>query len=62
MCDARTKHVEVHYHSVKEKVLKEEIDLKHVNIEEQIADMLTKGLGISNFEKFWAQLGIIKRE
>ena len=28
---ARTKHIEVHYHYIREKVLKEEIKMKHVN-------------------------------
>ncbi len=31
---ARTKHIEVHYYIIREKVLAKEIDLIHVNIED----------------------------
>ena len=31
---ARTKHIEVHYHFVREEVLVEEVDLVYVSIEE----------------------------
>jgi hypothetical protein len=31
---ARTKHIEMHYHFIKEKVLAKEIDLIHVNTED----------------------------
>ena len=34
---ARTKHIEVHYHFVREKVLAREIDLVYVSTEEQVA-------------------------
>jgi len=33
---ARTKHIEVHYHFIKEKVLAKEIDLIHVSTEDQV--------------------------
>ena len=39
---ARTKHIEVHYHFVREKVLAGEIDLVYVSIEEQVADILLR--------------------
>ncbi len=39
---ARTKHIEVHYHFIREKVLTKEIDLVHVSIEDQVADIFTK--------------------
>jgi len=53
---ARTKHVEVHYHFIREKVLKEEIELKHVRTENQVADLLTKSLSGSKFESFYHSL------
>ena len=43
---ARRKHIEVHYHFVREKVLDREVDLVYVSTEEQVADILTKALGI----------------
>lgn len=49
---ARNKHVEVHYHFIREKVLQEEIVLKHINTENQVADLFTKGLSGNKFETF----------
>ncbi|XP_070049754.1 uncharacterized mitochondrial protein AtMg00810-like [Nicotiana tomentosiformis] len=55
-----TKHVEIHYHFVKKKVLKGEIVLEHVKIEHQIADMFTKGLSVNKVKSFSYQLGMVK--
>ena len=38
----RTKHIEVHYHYLQEKVLAHEIDLVYVSTHEQLADIFTK--------------------
>lgn len=51
VCHARAKHVEVYCQFVIENVLEGEIDSKHVNIDEQVADILMKGLGASKFEE-----------
>ena len=40
---ARTKHIEVHYHFVREKVIDGEVDLLYVSTNQQVADILTKG-------------------
>ena len=58
---ARTKHVEVHYHFVREKVLQEEIEMRQVKTEDQVADLFTKSLNIGKFENFRFQLGMIRR-
>ncbi len=58
---ARTKHVEVHYHFVREKVLQEEIELSYVKTDNQVADLFTKGLSTTKLEKFCSQLRIVKR-
>ena len=39
---ARTKHVEVHYHFLREKVLNGEICMEQINTNEQIVDIFTK--------------------
>ncbi|KAJ8759097.1 hypothetical protein K2173_004103 [Erythroxylum novogranatense] len=57
---ARTKHVEVHYHYIREKVLQGEIMLTHILTENQVADLFTKGLGTTKFINFYCQLGIKK--
>jgi hypothetical protein len=59
---ARTKHIEVHYHFIREKVLQEEIDLKHVNTKDQVADLFTKSLSGNKFESFCQQLGMVNRK
>jgi hypothetical protein len=59
---ARIKHVEVHYHFIREKVLQEEIELKHVNTKDQVADLFTKSLSNNKSEDFCRQLGMINRE
>ncbi|XP_057510890.1 secreted RxLR effector protein 161-like [Actinidia eriantha] len=46
---ARTKHVEVHYHFMREKVLQGEIKMCHVKTENQVADIFTKGLSNAKF-------------
>ncbi|KAE8668864.1 tir-nbs resistance protein [Hibiscus syriacus] len=58
---ARTKHVEVHYHFVREKVLQEEIEMRQIKIDEQIADLFTKSLSVGKFEHFRRQHGVIQR-
>ncbi|KAL5769820.1 hypothetical protein ACOSP7_013974 [Xanthoceras sorbifolium] len=58
---ARTKHVEVHYHFVREKVLQEEIEMRQVKTDEQVADLFTKSLSIGKFENFRRQLGMVQR-
>ncbi len=56
----KTKHIEVHYHFIKEKVLVKEIDLIHVNTENQVVDIFTKALGTYKLKKFWKMLGVLE--
>jgi len=57
---ARTKHIEVHYHFIREKVIVKEIDLIHVNIEDQVANIFTKALGTNKLKRFRKMLGVLK--
>lgn len=41
---ARTKHIEVDYHFIREKVLNGDILVKFISILDQVADIFTKGL------------------
>ncbi|XP_062074936.1 secreted RxLR effector protein 161-like [Humulus lupulus] len=59
---ARTKHVEVHYHFLREKVLQEEIEMQQINTNDQVTDIFTKGLSTTKFSKVRTQLNLIKRE
>ena len=58
---ARTKHVEVHYHFLREKVLREELIMHQVKSEDQVADLFTKGLSTSRFQKLREQLNMKSR-
>ena len=58
---ARTKHVEVHYHFIREKVLQEEIEMRQIKTDDQVADLFTKSLSIGKLEKFRRQLNIVQR-
>ncbi len=49
---ARTKHIEVHYHFIREKIIAKEIDFIHVSIENQVADIFTKALGTNKLRMF----------
>jgi hypothetical protein len=49
---ARTKHIEVYYHFIREKVLAKEIDLIHVSTKDQVANIFTKALGTDKLRKF----------
>jgi hypothetical protein len=44
---ARKKHIEVHYHFIREKIIAKEIDLIHVSTKDQIVDIFTKALDIN---------------
>ena len=55
----RTKHIEVHYHYIREKVLQGEIIMVPTKTEEQTADILTKSLNKAKFEKFREALGMV---
>ena len=47
---ARTKHIELHHHFVRESVSDGEISLHYIPTSEQPADILTKFLGRARFE------------
>jgi hypothetical protein len=56
---ARTKHIEVHYHFIRKKVLAKEIDLIHVNTQDQVFDIFTKALCTDKLKKFRKMLGVL---
>ena len=55
----RTKHIDVRYHFVREKVESKEIELSYCPTEEMVADTFTKSLGRLKFEKMRNLLKII---
>ncbi|XP_060973935.1 uncharacterized mitochondrial protein AtMg00810-like [Cannabis sativa] len=55
---ARKKHLEVHYHFLREKVLQGELEMHQVKSEDQVADLFTKGLSTTRFQKLREQLNM----
>ena len=49
---ARTKHIEVHYHFIRERILAGDVDLQHINTNLQTADIFTKALGADTLWQF----------
>jgi hypothetical protein len=54
----RTKHIEVDRHFIKEKLDSGLICTPYVSSQGQLADILTKGLSSSNFERIVSKLGM----
>jgi hypothetical protein len=59
---AWTKHIEVHYHFIRKKVLASEIDLIYVSTEDQVANIFTKVLGAEKHRRFRNMLGVMELE
>ncbi|KAG5873961.1 hypothetical protein JTB14_030663 [Gonioctena quinquepunctata] len=45
----RSKHIDVHFHYVRERILGQDVNIEYISTEENIADMLTKPLGKEKF-------------
>ncbi|MCO5566892.1 hypothetical protein L7F22_020575 [Adiantum nelumboides] len=56
---ARTKHIEVHYHYVRERLHAGEITLTYCPTQDNIADLFTKALSRAKFEAFRKALGLL---
>ncbi|XP_072077812.1 uncharacterized protein [Arachis hypogaea] len=56
---SRTKHIEVHFHSIREHVQNENLDIQFVNFKGQLADIFTKPLIEERFCKLRTELGIL---
>ena len=54
----KTKHIKVHYHYVREKVIEGIINLKYIKIKDQFVGVLTKALPKDRFFKFRKTLGL----
>ena len=55
---AKTKHIEVHYHFVRECVLFGEVELQYVSTDRQTTDIFTKPLGLEKLRQFSGALGL----
>ena len=58
---ARTKHIDVRYHFVRERIEQQELELDYVPTKDNTADMFTKGLDRKLFHKHRAGLRVVMR-
>lgn len=54
----RSKHIDLRYHFVREKVEAGDIDIEHVRTDDQLADILTKSLGRVKFQEMRKKVGV----
>ena len=57
---ARTKHIEIDYHFVRERVANKELEIRFVHSKDQVADGFTKALPTRQFEEFKRNLNLVK--
>ena len=55
---ARTKHIEIDYHFVREKIASKQLLLQFVSTRDQIADIFTKSLPVKSFSFFRDKLQV----
>jgi hypothetical protein len=55
---ARTKHIEIDYHFVRERVAENHLAIKFISSKDQIADGFTKALPIKNLDEFKRNLNL----
>ncbi|GKC38766.1 gag/pol polyprotein, partial [Tanacetum coccineum] len=58
---ARTKHVEIDYHFVREKVAQGDLRVQHISTHDQIADIFPKPLQIPRFLYLRSKLQVVAR-
>jgi hypothetical protein len=58
----RTKHIEVRYHYLHDKVEAEELDLEYIPTGEQVADVLTKALNQEKHTGFMKDMGVVRHD
>ena len=55
----RTKHIEIHCHFDRERLIKRDLVLSYLPSRQQPADIFTKALGIQQFLHLHAKLGMV---
>ena len=57
---SKTKHIQIHHHFLRDHVMKEDIDIIHINTKEQLAGIFTKPLDEKRFSKLQCELNILE--
>ena len=55
----RTKHIDVKYHYIREKIERGSIALSYCPTADMVTDVMTKGLSKFSFEEFRASMGVV---
>lgn len=53
---ARSKHIEIDYHFIREKVVRGDLQVQHITFSPQVADLFTKPLPTALFQQFLVKL------
>ena len=56
---AWTKHIEVHYHFIRERVVAGDVDFQYINANFQATNIFTKALGNDKLRQFSIELGLL---
>lgn len=56
----RSKHIDIHYHNIRDLIQRNRIHVEYVCTEDMVADGLTKPLPREGFQRFVSQLGLEK--
>jgi hypothetical protein len=59
---AKTKHIDIQYHFIREHVTNDTIQLSHISTKEQLADVLTKALSGPTFKYLVRQMNLLPIE
>jgi len=59
MVQARSKHIDIQHHFVRDRVMRNEVALSYCPTEEMVADMLTKALDPEQVKKCREGMGIV---
>ena len=57
---ARTKHIEIDYHFVRERVASKNLEIKFISSKDQVADGFTKALPVRELDEFKRNLNLCK--
>jgi hypothetical protein len=58
---ARTKHIEVDFHFVRERVAKKQLQIRFISSKDQVADIFTKALPLPAFEACRRNLNLLEQ-
>ena len=59
---ARTKHIDIQYHFVRDYIERNIFKLQYINTKEQLVDALTKALNINSFRNFTKRINIVEND